>query len=528
MLSALMAATALACPALPLEGHWQAKHEGVDAISEIRLMGEDASDPRGFWIQPGNDYGGQSLATVMEFATNPGNAVSTPHPLKRDFTINIEIFCRNGEPTAWIENPEGNRVGPSRTYSLRQADDAVGLFASADAAEPAFVLRGDGPDYLLDFRQFRNLRVSRKPNDPPGPAAYAVPEADAVLPVAEATELGFDRAALDALTAELHRPVDRDRPRLIHSVLVARGGKLVFEEYLRGYSRQVPHDTRSAGKTFSSLVAGALIAQGFDLSEDTLVADHIQMSGGDQARRITLGDLLTHRSGLACDDADASSPGQEDVLWSMAGQRDFREYTASLPMVREPGTIHAYCSAGMDLSGAVYASVAGRSVLEIMEYDIARPLGFENAYWNVVPGGDLYLGGGAFLRPIDMLKLGILALQDGLWDGQRIMSEQWHRKATSPIVPITPATTGLSQEEFNNFYFGGTDGYAWHRHTIRTPDGRSFESYEAGGNGGQQIIVVPSLEMTVVFTGGNYGQGFIWGRWRDEIIGRYLIPALGR
>lgn len=55
---------------------------------------------------------------------------------------------------------------------------------------------------------------------------------------------------------------------------------------------------------------------------------------------------------------------------------------------------------------------------------------------------------------------------------------------------------------------------------------RSFRSYEITGNGGQYILVVPELEMSVVIYGGNYFMGYIWGRWRDEYVGGYLIPAL--
>jgi CubicO group peptidase (beta-lactamase class C family) len=92
-------------------------------------------------------------------------------------------------------------------------------------------------------------------------------------------------------------------------------------------------------------------------------------------------------------------------------------------------------------------------------------------------------------------------------------------------MEISPATTGLSEEEFQNFYAPGVDGYAWHRYGVRVGE-RTVEEYEASGNGGQLLIVVPEYELVVVFTGANYMQGGIWTRWRDQFVGGVIIPAL--
>jgi CubicO group peptidase (beta-lactamase class C family) len=71
----------------------------------------------------------------------------------------------------------------------------------------------------------------------------------------------------------------------------------------------------------------------------------------------------------------------------------------------------------------------------------------------------------------------------------------------------------------------GADGFAWHRYGVRVGE-RRVESYEASGNGGQFLIVVPEFDLVVVLTGGNYGQGGIWTRWRDDIVGAQIIAAL--
>jgi CubicO group peptidase (beta-lactamase class C family) len=136
-----------------------------------------------------------------------------------------------------------------------------------------------------------------------------------------------------------------------------------------------------------------------------------------------------------------------------------------------------------------------------------------------------YLGGGAYVRPRDLLKVGQMYLDGGVWHGTRIVDSAWVARSTTAQIEITPATTGLDSVTFRNFYVPGADGYAWHLHTLQS-GGRAHREYEATGNGGQLLIVVPDLDLAVVITAGNYGQGGIWSRWRDQIVAGEIIPAI--
>lgn len=129
------------------------------------------------------------------------------------------------------------------------------------------------------------------------------------------------------------------------------------------------------------------------------------------------------------------------------------------------------------------------------------------------------------MQPRDILKIGAAYANGGEWNGVRIASPEWVARSTSAVIPITPATTGLSDDEFANNYVGGQAALEWRRDSIEV-SGTSYEAYEASGNGGQVLIVVPELELSVLFTGGNYRHGGVWNRWRDEIVGGHIIPAL--
>jgi CubicO group peptidase (beta-lactamase class C family) len=304
----------------------------------------------------------------------------------------------------------------------------------------------------------------------------------------------------------------------------------VLEEYFFGHGRETPHDVRSAGKTFASVLLGAATMRGARISPETRVYDLFRPRGpfanpDPRKDRITLAHLLTHTAGLACDDNDPDSPGNEGTLWSQEGQPDWWRYTLDLPLAHDPGWRYAYCSANINLAGGALAVATGTWLPELFDREVARPLQFGRYHWNLAPNGEGYLGGGAFLRPRDLLKVGQAYLDGGVWRGRRIVDAAWIRRSTTPRVEINEETTGLSAESFGNFYGHGQDALAWHANPL-SYRGRRYFAYAATGNGGQILLVVPELDLAVVFTGGNYRQGGVWGRWGPDIVGGEIIPAI--
>ena len=304
----------------------------------------------------------------------------------------------------------------------------------------------------------------------------------------------------------------------------------MLEEYFFGFGRETPHDLRSAGKTFASVLLGAVMRRGAAISPETRIYDLLSRNGpfanpDPRKSKITLAELMTHTSGLACDDNDDDSPGNEERMQSQRAQPDWWKYTLDLPSAHDPGSRYAYCSAGMNLAGAALTTATRSWLPELFDRAVARPLGFSRYYWNLMPNGEGYLGGGAYVRPRDFLKLGQAYLDGGVWRGHRLVDAAWIAQSTSKRVEISETTTGLDSAKFSESYSRGADGYAWHLSELRSGD-RSYRAYAASGNGGQLLIVVPELDLAVVFTAGNYGQGGIWGRFRDEIVPREIIPAI--
>ncbi|HEX8232373.1 MAG TPA: serine hydrolase [Caulobacteraceae bacterium] len=522
-------------------------------------LSESGRQLDGFWLQPAGgppdrqDPGGagQAFASPLTLkAAGQGTWRGEVRPLKNTFNLYVKIYRDpEGHLVGAIRNPEMNANGGATLYRVTRKGDAVHFGIRASETSPEIAVEGavlHGPERLRIFlpdveRAFELTR--REPAQagaffprPPGEPAYAYRPPAALgdgWTTARAGEVGMDEAALSRLVQRL---IDVDpavrRAPLMHSLLVAHRGKLVLEEYFFGYGRDDPHDLRSAGKTFSSVMLGAAMMNGAPLSAQTSIYGVMSGLGpfanpDPRKARITLAHLMTHTSGLDCDDNDDKSLGREDAMQSQTRQPNWWKYTLDLPMKHDPGARYAYCSANTNLVGGALTTATGTWLPELFDRTVARPLEFGPYYWNLMPTGEGYQGGGAFLRPRDFLKVGQVYADGGIWRGRRIVGSDWVTLSTSPHVEISPETTGLGAEEFPNFYSKGFDGYAWHLNTIEV-GGKSYRAYEASGNGGQVLIVVPQAELVVAYTAGNYGQGGIWGRWRDQIVGGEIIPAIAR
>ena len=229
---------------------------------------------------------------------------------------------------------------------------------------------------------------------------------------APARAVGFDEQKLQALVQSIADTLPTlARAPFIHSLLIARNGKLVLEEYFAGFQRDFVRDTRSASKTFASVLLGAAMRGGVAITPETPIASVLGYAApfansDPRKQRLTLANLMTHSSGLACDDNDDNSPGNENTLWTQSAQPDFWKFMLDLPMASDPGTRYAYCSGGMNLVGGALTVATKTWLPELFDRTLARLLQFGRHYFNLSPALEGYLGGGMRVRPRDFLKAG--------------------------------------------------------------------------------------------------------------------------
>jgi CubicO group peptidase (beta-lactamase class C family) len=505
----------------------------------------------GDWIQPAGIANNNRYATPVRLSQGPrGVWTGRVDPLDDRVSFYLSIRqAADGSVTAFIRNPDYNYFR-RRLYRV-DASDARGTQATPvtqvtqvtqvtltnaeradDRLTGTYELQGDrlslptlsGHPPLEFTRRSPGAVTGLFARAPDGaPYAYHKPEtADDGWPTAALADVGMDSGPLRELVEKILTADVQDNPVNIHSLLVARHGKLVFEEYFYGYGRQLTHDTRSASKTYGPVLAGIARGRGANIAPDTPVygqyPEYRPFDHWDARKdRLTLRHLMTMTSGLACDDNDDSSPGQEDTMQEQRSQPDWYKYTLDLPLVRDPGGEKAiYCSAGMNLIGGVVKNATGTWLPEFFDTYLARPLQFGTYHMNLTPTGEAYMGGGLAVRPRDGIKLGQLYLSRGLWNGRRVVPSAWVEESTASHSSFAPMIDG----DLNHQY-----GYGWHINPLKTA-GRTYRSFSAGGNGGQIVMVIPELDMVVAFNGGSYGEFSKWYRWSLDLVPQYIIPAV--
>jgi CubicO group peptidase (beta-lactamase class C family) len=479
-------------------------------------------------------------------ATDADRWQAQVEPLPDPFTLYLNIFRDpSGALKAAIRNPEHHRHGPAMQMFATLAGDRLRLGAAAEPGEDdlhatvkrnpdRIEMRWEGLRRTISLTRATPAQAAvftaRPQSDPP--YAYREPQdlGDG-WKTARAGDLGVDEAAL---ARAVQRIIDIDpssqRAWLIHSMAIAYKGKLILDEYFYGNGPDIPHDMRSASKTFSSVVFGAAMLDGAKISPQSKLYEVVAPLGpfanpDPRKDRVTLAHVMTHTTGLACDDnAESPSPGGEDVMQTQRAQPDWWKFTLDLPIVHEPGERYAYCSGGISLTGAALTYATGEWLPALFDRTVAKPLEFGRYYWNVMPTGEGYLGGGAFVRTRDFLKIGQAYLDGGVWNGRRIVTEDWVRESQAAQLRISPETTGVSGETFMMSYYETGEGLAWHHIGVKSGD-MTYPAVHGNGNGGQLLLVLPQFELAVMFTAGNYRQG-LWNRERDDIVGEMIIPAL--
>ena len=153
-------------------------------------------------------------------------------------------------------------------------------------------------------------------------------------------------------------------------------------------------------------------------------------------------------------------------------------------------------------TGAMIATTGKVRLLDFFDQRVATPLQMKSWAMNLMPNGDAFAGGGAYLRPRDLLKLGQVYVNGGTWNGERIVSRRWVELSTTKQMDVPDGTT---------------EGYGWHLKSL-SAKGREWPVYYASGNGGQLVVVVPELDLVVGFTAGNYMRYPIWRDFRDVLV----------
>ncbi|MEN7341315.1 MAG: serine hydrolase [Pseudomonadota bacterium] len=317
-----------------------------------------------------------------------------------------------------------------------------------------------------------------------------------VLPTA-LPDSGIDQASLVAASDwAFERPTPEQKTI---SLIVLHRGHIVHERYAPGFDMTTRTRTWSTAKSIAAVLIGMLVDDAKLALDASLPIDwlpEIDNADSDPRTAITLRDVLQMSSGLEPVDSfnREYATGSGLAYWAGASSAIGAR---SRGLIREPGSHWDY--ENYDTLLAVYAmkQVLGEDYLDFPYRDLLHPLGMYSTLLSTDRFGDFILSSQVYTNARDLARFGQFLLQDGMWQGERIVSSAWLDFVRQPA----PSTA-----ERGNFY----GAQFW-----LVPDDRGDvpkDAYATAGNRGQYVIIVPSHDVVIVRRGLDYGkQGF--NRW---------------
>ena len=348
--------------------------------------------------------------------------------------------------------------------------------------------------------------------------------------IAQPAAVGLSKEALSAI----HQDIEHGRYGYIDAFLVARHGKLVFEQYyehdypsIYGQEAATPgalvvndpsgpynyfnpwwhpyyrhttlHSMQSVTKSVVSALVGIAISRGEFPDLDTPVLQFFEeadVDNVDQRKRdMTVRDLLTMSDGLLWDE-NLPYNDPENSFAVMAKAHNWVQYTLDLPMGTEPGTAFNYNSGATLILGHIFRLATGIDIEEYAVEHLFGPLGIDDYYWDRTPYGLTDTQEGLYLSARSLAKIAQLFLQKGRWHNEQVIPAAWVEESTAPHYP----TGGAGDEAY---------GYLWWSQPYTFEETRQM-AYFGKGVGGQRPIFLPELDMVIVLTGWNIlpGQPF--------------------
>jgi len=212
----------------------------------------------------------------------------------------------------------------------------------------------------------------------------------------------------------------------LHGLMLWRGDAVVAEGWRWPYRPDQPRIMHSVAKSFTACAIGMLVDEGKLNVSDRVVSffpEHRSTAIDPAHAAMTIEDLLTMRTGH----------GEEvsGAVWRGISTSWIDEFF-NIPIVHKPGTTYVYTSAASYMLSAIVSRVTGQRIHDYLKPRLFEPLGIEGEQWDIGPDDINPGGNGVTCKLSDVLKLGVLHVRRGVWEGRRILSEQWVSTATRP------------------------------------------------------------------------------------------------
>ncbi len=309
-----------------------------------------------------------------------------------------------------------------------------------------------------------------------------------------------DMAKLGSAVDKLFIESNPNKKLRTRALLIVYDGCLVVERYGPG----ITQDTRLLGwsmtKSVTNAIVGILVKEGkLALKEPAPVPEW--RKNGDPRHAITLDELLRMSSGLEWEESYTKRP-VSDVNIMLFLKPDMGAYAASKPLAAKPDTVWVYSSGTANIISRIIRQAVGdrEAYWAFPRRELFNKIGMRSAVWETDASGTFIGSSYLYATARDWARFGLLYLNDGVWQGERILPEGWVAYSTTP-------TPGAPKGQYGALFWlnGGKDS---------KPAGRLYPSlpgdaFFAEGYQGQAIAVIPSRKLVVVRLGMTYDDD--WG-----------------
>ena len=289
-------------------------------------------------------------------------------------------------------------------------------------------------------------------------------------------------------------------PKNTKAIVIVHNARLLTERYAEGVDSSTPLIGWSMTKSITSLLVGILVKDGLlDISEPAAVPSwHAPQD--DKKAHITVDHLLRMSSGLAFDEEYGL---YSDVTRMLSNESDMAAFAASQPLTSEVGTTWSYASGSSNILAGIVHRAVGASPQHTYEFAQERlfyPLGVRTASMEVDASGVFIGSSYMYASARDWARLGLLCLNQGVWNSQQILPDDWMEYAT------TPTQTNPANNYGAHFWLNQNP----RDHTLpRVFPRLPSDAFAMDGYQGQLVVMVPSEDLVVVRMGftpqGNHG-----------------------
>ena len=308
---------------------------------------------------------------------------------------------------------------------------------------------------------------------------------------AKAKETGLPRSETPTIVSQAMESFFQaaaNEKKDIHSVMIVKGGNVIYSRWQSRGEENTPHVLHSVSKTFTATAVGLAIAEGKMALTDKVIdyfPDKLPANMSKHLKAMTVRDLLTMSCGHDVEPSIRNS------------QQDWVTAFLAHPVVHKPGKFYLYNSLGTYMLSAIVQKVTGEKVVDYLDSRIFQPLRIDKPRWEESPQGINCGGWGLYLKTEDLAKMGQLLLQKGKWNGKQLVPAKWvaemSKKQVESINPGTrieqAAERGMTKETSD-----WMQGYGYQMWRCRPG------CFRADGARGQYIIVLPDKDAVIAIT----------------------------